>query len=175
MMMRSSGVLCLVVVAAVLAHSQTISTRPARPQPGRFDPAIRTAIDQYLQNHKEFAQVQSQVDAGMVTLTGKVPLFRDRKAIINYVLRLPHVETVRDQVELADAPISDKLLMGRLAERLKDLMPEGANYQVHEGRVRLAGKIRDQALWSKIITIVDTTPGVQEVEDRLTIAEQEKH
>jgi osmotically-inducible protein OsmY len=162
-------------MVTVFTHSQTISTRPARPQLERFDPEIRTSIDQYIQTHKEYAHVQSQVDAGMVTLIGKVPLFRDRKAIIQYVLRLPHVETVRDQIELTDAPISDKLLMGRLAERLRDVLPEGANYQVHEGRVRLLGKIRNQALWSKIITIVDTTPGVQEVEDRLTIAEQEKH
>jgi osmotically-inducible protein OsmY len=131
-------------------------------------------VDQLLRAHKEYSDVTAEVDAGMVTLTGKVPLFRDRKALIDSVLRMPHIETVRDQIELAEEPIADKLLMGRLAERLQDLMPEGAQYQVHEGRVRLTGKVKDQPTWSKIVSIVGSTPGVQEVEDRLTIAQHER-
>jgi osmotically-inducible protein OsmY len=158
---------------ALVAPAQTMSRRPEHPQPARFDSSIRAAVDQYIQSHKEYSAVRSQVEAGTVTLTGKVPLYRDRKAIITHVLRLSHVETVRDQLELVEKPVSDKLLMGRLSERLQPLMPEGANYQVYEGRVRLTGKVATQALWSRIVSIVDTTPGVQEVEDRLIIAEQD--
>ncbi len=173
-MIRRVSLLAFIAIGLSALAAQTVSTRPATPQPGRFDASIRSAVDQLIQSHKEYSQVASQVEAGMVTLTGKVPLFRDRKVLINTVLRMPHVETVRDQIELAEEPISDKLLMGRLGERLKDLMPEGTNYQAHEGRVRLTGSVKDQTTWSKIISIVDTTPGVQEVEDRLTIAQHER-
>jgi osmotically-inducible protein OsmY len=175
--MKKSLVFGLLGIAACVssASPQTVSQRPAHPQPGRFDSAIRTQLDQLLRAHKEYSQVTADVDAGMVTLAGKVPLFRDRKTLIDSVLRMPHVETVRDQVELAEEPIADKLLMGRLAERLGDLMPEGAQYQVHEGRVRLTGKVKDQPTWSKIVSIVGSTPGVQEVEDRLIIAQHDRH
>ena len=174
--MKKSCAFGLLLIAACLSFSlgQTVSQRPAHPQPGRFDSAIRAQVDQLLRAHKEYSDVTAEVDAGMVTLTGKVPLFRDRKALIDSVLRMPHIETVRDQIELAEEPIADKLLMGRLAERLQDLMPEGAQYQVHEGRVRLTGKVKDQPTWSKIVSIVGSTPGVQEVEDRLTIAQHER-
>jgi len=174
-MKRSHWLVALLIATAVFAPAQKVSTRPSQPQPGRFDPAIRSEVELYIHDHKQYSQIESQVDGGMVTLTGKVPLFRDRKTLINAVMRMPHVETVRDQIELTEAPVSDKLLMGRLAERLQETMPEGASYQAHEGRVRLTGKVEDHATWSKIISIVDTTPGVQDVEDRLTIAQQERH
>jgi osmotically-inducible protein OsmY len=172
--MKRLCILIVIVFCATFICAQSVSQRPAHPQPGRFDAAIRTQVEQLLRGHKEYSQVTAEVDAGMVTLTGKVPLFRDRKALIDSILRMPHVETVRDQVELAEEPVSDKLLMGRLAERLDNLMPEGAQYQVHEGRVRLTGKVKDQSTWTKIVSTVGSTPGVQEVEDRLTIAQRDR-
>jgi osmotically-inducible protein OsmY len=158
---------CIVGIWCLLAAAPGLSL--AQERGGRYDQQIRSNVARVLLNDKDCKDVQAEVDDGIVVLTGSVVLDSTRRNIAVQVRHIPHVAGVENQLVLSPAAPPDNILYGRVMARLQDAGYEGVTAQVHEGAVILRGNVRTQRDWNSAKQIVILTPGVKEVEARLTI------
>lgn len=141
----------------------------AQERGGRYDQQIRSNIARVLLSDKDCKDVQAEVDDGMVVLTGSVVLDSTRRNLAVQVRHIPYVAGVENQLVLSPPAPPDNILYGRVMARLQDAGYEGVTAQVHEVAVILRGNVRTQRDWNSAKQIVILTPGVKEVEARLTI------
>ena len=158
---RVAGFGCLLAVA--------VSYCLAQERGGRYDQQIRSNVARILLSDKDSKDVRVEVEDGIVTLTGRVALDSTRRNLAVQVRHVPHVAGVENQLVLSPPAPPDNILYGRVMARLQDAGYEGVTAQVHEGAVILRGTVRTQRDWSSAKQMVILTPGVKEVEARLTI------
>lgn len=105
----------------------------------------------------------------MVTLTGSVVLDSTRRNLVVQIRHISHVAGVDNQVVLSPPAPPDNIVYGRVMSRLQESGYGDLTAQVHEGAVILKGYVRTQKDWVWAKEIVMLTPGVKEVEARLSI------
>jgi hyperosmotically inducible periplasmic protein len=118
---------------------------------------------------KDYKDVSVDVEDGIVRLRGSVALDSTRRNLEAQVRRIEHVAGVENGVVLAPPAVPDNILHGRVIVRLRDAGYDDIAMQVHEGTVMLQGNVRTQRDWHWVREIVMLTPGVKEVEARLTV------
>jgi osmotically-inducible protein OsmY len=139
---------------------------------GRYDSQIRAQVAQVLDGNKDYKNVKADVEDGIVTLSGDVQLHSVRRGLVTRIHRIAHVAGVENQIVLAPPAIPDNILTGRVQTQLQDAGYGTLTIQVHEGGVVLHGAVRNRHDWEAVRQLVSLTPGVKEVDVRLTIAEQ---
>jgi osmotically-inducible protein OsmY len=122
-----------------------------------------------LLNDKDYKDVSVVVEDGIVTLTGSVVLDSTRRNLVVQIRHISHVAGVDDQIVLSPPAPPDNILYGRVMSRLQEAGYGELTPQVHEGVVILKGYVRTQRDWAWAREIVMLTPGVKEVEARLSI------
>jgi osmotically-inducible protein OsmY len=155
------GVGCLLVASAWLSAAQD--------RGGRYDQQIRSNVARVLLSDKDYKDVSAEVEDGIVTLSGSVVLDSTRRNLAVQVRRISHLAGVDNQVALSPPAPPDNILYGRVMSRLQEAGYEDVTAQVHEGAVILKGNVRTQRDWFWAKEIVMLTPGVKEVEARLTV------
>ncbi len=153
-------------VSALLA-----SPAVGQQQGGRYDAQIRARVAKVLTSNKDYKNVKAEVEDGIVTLTGDVELHSMRRGLMSRVHHIPHVAGVENQIVLVPAAVPDNILYGRVQTQLQDAGYGTLTFQVHEGSVILRGMVRNRHDWEAVRQLVSSTPGVKEVEARLSIAE----
>jgi hyperosmotically inducible periplasmic protein len=141
-------------------------------QGGRYDAQIRPRVAQVLARNKDFKNVKADVEDGIVTLSGDVALHSVRRGLVARIHRIAHVVGVENQIVLAPPAVPDNILSGRVQTQLQDAGYSTLTIQVHEGGVILHGTVRNRHDWDTVRELVSSTPGVKEVEVRLSVAEQ---
>ena len=116
--------------------------------------------------------VTVKVEHGVVTLGGKVPWHYQRRRAQELVNRLSGVTNVVNliQIRLAPEPHNLRHQIAEALHRAAALDAERISVEVEGGTVKLGGKVRS---WAERITAEDVAwaaPGVQKVDDRITIA-----
>jgi osmotically-inducible protein OsmY len=139
---------------------------------GRYDAQVRERVGQVLASNKDYKNIKADVEDGIVTLSGDVVLHSVRRGLVARIHRIAHVVGVENQIVLAPPALPDNVLSGRVQTQLRDAGCGTLTIQVHEGGVVLHGTVRNRHDWDTVRELVSSTPGVKEVEVRLSIAEQ---
>ncbi len=142
---------------------------------GKYDSQILSEVQSYLQGNKSLSNVHARVEQGVVTLTGSVGLYYDKANAEQKIRRKDHVAGVRDDVTVAST-VPDEQLQNKLADKLRyDHTYPGTVFNsfslgVRNGVVTLSGSTRTYASRDSAINLVETTPGVKELIDRVKVA-----
>lgn len=142
----------------------------------RYDTQIQQQVMQQLQAKKEFSQVQSSVQDGIVTLTGTVDLYRQKLDAARKARKVHNAQGVRNLIEVAST-VPDQELERKLAEKLEyDRMgyyDYAFNYftvAVNNGVVTVGGETYNDVGRDSALATLASMPGVKDVVDEVKVA-----
>lgn len=153
---------CMLVLAASAAMAQTHG--------GRYDQQVLSNVARVLASDPQYKNVTVQVEDGIVTLAGGIELDSARRDLVVRIRHIQHVAGVENQLVLSPPAPPDHVLYGQVQHRLFDAGYKDIAIKVHEGAVVLEGIVRTPKDRTAARQIVSLTPGVKEVDVRLTIA-----
>jgi osmotically-inducible protein OsmY len=141
------------------------------------DAQIQAEVQHALEN-KRFSGVQAQVQNGVVTLTGNVPVYSVKEDADRKVHHLKDVRAVRNMIDVAaGSEVSDAQLREKLSKALTyDRVGYGTTpfnnieLGVQNGVVTLRGTVYGPSDKDSAISLVENTPGVRDVVDELEVA-----
>src|SRR5690242_9098129 len=84
------------------------------PSVGRYDSSIEQKVTQKLSEKKQFRNVQTSVEDGIVTLRGTVDLYQDKLDAAKKIRKGEHMAGVRNLIEVAGPAVSDAQLQSKL-------------------------------------------------------------
>jgi hyperosmotically inducible periplasmic protein len=167
--------LAIAVILAGLALPAMGQERNKQKQSTR-DQQVQKIAAAELQGKEKFRGVSASVEDGIVTLYGTVELFIDKENAEKRVRKAKNVDGVRNHIRIAGKQVSDAELRETLANKLRyDRVGYGIVFNnltvgVENGAVTIGGKVRDYPDRSSAIAIVETTPGVKDVNDEIDVA-----
>jgi osmotically-inducible protein OsmY len=141
------------------------------------DVQVHDEVTKALSN-KRFANVQSNVKNGAVTLTGSVDVYSAKEDADRRVHRVKGVVSVRNLIDVtSNSKVSDVELRDKLAEKLAyDRVGYGTtafnnfNIAVQDGVVTLSGTAYGPMDKDSAISLVSNYPGVKDVVDNIEVA-----
>jgi hyperosmotically inducible periplasmic protein len=166
--------LAIAVILAGLALPAMGKERNKQKQSTR-DQQVQKIAAAELQGKEKFRGVSASVEDGIVTLYGTVELFIDKENAEKRVRKAKNVDGVRNHIRIAGNQVSDTELRETLANKLRyDRVGYGIVFNnltvgVENGAVTIGGKVRDYPDRSSAIAIVETTPGVKDVNDEIEV------
>jgi osmotically-inducible protein OsmY len=165
---KAAGSLLAVTVLSAAMIAQPVAAT-------RYDNQIQTAVAQKLAAKKQFQNVKSSVEDGIVTLTGTVDLYQRKLDAAKLARKIPHSAGVRDLLTVAGPDVSDAQLEQKLAKKLTyvrsgyDSTFDYFALDVKDGVVTvvgadLTGVGRDEALAD-----IANMPGVKDVVSEISL------
>jgi hyperosmotically inducible protein len=168
------------VRTVVLACSLTaVLAGPALAQVERRDLQVSSDIARQVSRYPDFTvfdDVNVEVEKGTVTLTGKVTMPYKRTDIERRVSRVAGVDTVKNQIEVLPASISDDALRYRIARAIYGnqmfwkyaTMPNPPiHIVVDRGRVTLTGVVHNDVERALARSLASSVFGSFSVENQL--------
>jgi osmotically-inducible protein OsmY len=144
---------------------------------GRYDNSIQQKVMQQLSSKKQFQEVQSSVEDGIVTLRGTVELFQDKLDAAKRIKKGEHVAGVRNLIEVQGPVINDAELRAELAKKLRydrvGYFDNAFNYLtlgVSDGVVTVGGETMNDVGHDSALAIVQRMPGVKDVIDEVKVS-----
>ena len=142
---------------------------------GKYDQQIQNSMQKWLQDHgSKFSNVHVEVQDGVVTLTGEVPLLIDKLDADKKAHNLDHVQAVRNEIQVKGG-VPDQQLEQILANKLRydrigyGIVFNSLTLSVHDGIVTVGGSVHDYPSRDSALAIVETTPGVRGVIDNIQV------
>lgn len=142
----------------------------------RYDQQIQAKVTQQLAQKKEFRNLQASVEDGIVNLTGSVNLYQQELDAAKKVRKIEHVQGVRNQIVVDGASVTDATLTTKLDRQLYydrigyDVQFNFVTASVKDGVVTLNGATRTEFDRDSALGLVNTTPGVKDVINNITVA-----
>jgi hyperosmotically inducible periplasmic protein len=143
---------------------------------GRYDGQIQQAVSQKLQKDKQFKNVASSVEDGIVTLTGTVELYQDKLDAQKKIKKLKNVNGVRNDITVAGANVPDSEIAQKLAKKIAyDRVGYSDNafnfmaVNVTDGVVTLTGDVVWNPPLDSAIAMANRMPGVKEVVSEVNV------
>ena len=124
---------------------------------------------------KRFADVKSQIEDGIVTLTGSVKLFADKEDAAHKIHKIDHLGGVINKIEVTGS-VPDEKLGNDLARKLTydrigyDVRYNFFTIRVKDGIVTLDGDVLDYPARDSALGIASRMVGVKEVVDNVRVA-----
>jgi osmotically-inducible protein OsmY len=169
-MNRFPAVLMSLIAAIMLLSAAAQTAQTGSRRSGRYDEQIRAELSRILRKEARYKKVKARVEDSVVALTGSVELDSTRRALVDRVRKLSHVEAVQNEVLLDPPALDDKELYARVLKNLADTGFETLKCTVHDGAVTLEGMVADQQQRQRVIDLVRRIDGVNEVDARLSFA-----
>jgi osmotically-inducible protein OsmY len=113
-MKRVTSILSSFLLAGLLTVGAVAQTTNAT----RFDASVQTSVSKKLAEKTKFAQVKTDVEDGIVTLTGNVNLYQDKLDAAKEARKLKNVQGVRNLIEVAGPAVTDAQLTEDLSKKL---------------------------------------------------------
>lgn len=141
----------------------------------RYDNQIQTAVTQKLAAKNQFKDVKSNVEDGIVTLTGTVDLYQRKLDAAKTARKIKDVQGVRNLIEVAGANVSDQQLEQKLATKLLYVRVGYDNafdyfaVSVKDGVVTVEGQDRTGVGRDEALADIANMPGVRDVVDRISV------
>ncbi|MDR3661334.1 MAG: BON domain-containing protein [Mycobacterium sp.] len=139
----------------------------------RNDTDIAAAAAAVLRSHSDLPEtIDATVRDGNVTLTGKVDWHFQRMAAVNAIKHIRGVTSVRNQIDLNEAPkvsdVRDRIRM----ELVRTINQEVNNIDVEtgDGTVTLSGTVRSESDAAAARHAAWAVPGVKSVKDLLHVS-----
>jgi hyperosmotically inducible periplasmic protein len=143
---------------------------------GQNDAQIQADVTKALDN-KRFKDVKTQVQNGVVTLTGTVDVYADKEDADNRAHHRKNVKGVQNLIEVGGPVVDDVTLRDKLAEKLiYDRVGYGTTafnaftIGVQNGVVTLGGTAYGPTDKDSAISLVSNYPGVKDVIDNIEVA-----
>ena len=165
-----------VLLAGVLAALLTLpSYAQVAAGGGRYDQQVQQSAQTALAKDKRFADVKSQIEDGIVTLTGSVKLFADKEDAAHKIHKIDHLGGVINKIEVTGS-VPDEKLGNDLARKLTydrigyDVRYNFFTIRVKDGIVTLDGDVLDYPARDSALGIASHMVGVKEVVDNVRVA-----
>ena len=165
---------CYFSVLAVLAMTLPVWAQRGSVGSGRYDQQIEQNVNKVLQANDKWKGITASTDDAIVTLDGNVNLYIDKEDARRKVSKIDHVQGVRNRVQVASS-VPDSELRQKLSDKLAyDRIGYGIAFNnltlnVQNGTVTVGGQVHDYPSRDSAIAIVETTPGVKDVIDDITV------
>jgi hyperosmotically inducible protein len=163
-------------VASLLAVGLLSATLAAQPtSAARYDNQIQTAVTQRLAAKKQFSDVKSRVEDGIVTLTGTVDLYQRKLQAAKVARRAAGVQGVRNLVTVAGPSVPDEQLEQKLAKKLRyvrvgyDNIFDYFAIGVKDGVVTVEGQDRTGVGRDEALADIASMPGVKDVVSNISL------
>jgi len=163
-------------IPATVALLVLLSMTAVAATSGRYDAQIQQAVSQKLQKTKQLKDVTSNVEDGIVTLTGTVNLYQDKLDATKKIKKLDHVNGVRNNIVVAGEQVADSKLQQQLAKKIAydrvGYSDNTFNYvavNVTDGVVTLTGDVVWNPPLDSALAIANRTPGVKEVVSEVNV------
>lgn len=153
-----------------------LATAQMSPRQVELDKQIQTAVTAQLEKKESFRAVKAEVNEGIVTISGEVPLYIDKVNAEKRVRKVKDVDGVRNRVEVAGPRVADDEIRENLSTKLRydragyGIVFNNLGVDVENGVVTIAGNVRDYPDHDSALAIVSTTAGVKEVVDEIDVA-----
>lgn len=140
------------------------------------DQQIQRLASQELQKKDKLSGVSASVEDAIVTLSGNVDLLIDKANAEKRVRKIHSVDGVRNHIRVAGKQISDTDLRDTVSNKLRyDRVGYGITFNnltvaVDNGIVTVGGNVRDYPDRDSALAILETTPGVKDVVDEISVA-----
>jgi hyperosmotically inducible periplasmic protein len=155
---------------AVTLVSLVLLSMTALASTGRYDQQIQQTVSQKIHDARQLQSVNSNVDDGIVTLTGTVGLYQEKLDAAKKVKKLANVTGVRNDITVAGETVPDGQLQQKLSKQLAydrvGYYDNTFNYlalDVKDGVVTLSGDTLNDVAKDSALAIVARTPGVKDV------------
>jgi hyperosmotically inducible protein len=162
--------------ASLLAVGLLGATLAAQPtSAARYDSQIQTAVTQRLAAKKQFSDVKSSVEDGIVTLTGTVDLYQRKLDAAKLARKAANVQGVRNLITVAGPNVPDAQLEQKLAQKLRyvrsgyDITFDYFALNVKDGVVTVEGQDRTGVGRDEALADIQNMPGVKDVIDNITL------
>lgn len=157
-----------VLSAGLAAQTSAISAAP-------YDSAIQAQVTKKLADKKQFRNVQSTVEDGIVTLTGTVEVYQQKLDAAKRIRKDDHVAGVRNLIDVAsnipDNQLSETLQRKLYYDRIGyDNLFNYVTVSVNDGVATLSGETLQPIGRDSAVSLVNDTPGVKDVVDDIRLA-----
>jgi hyperosmotically inducible protein len=155
------------MLAVGLLSATLLAQTPAAA--ARFDNQIQTAVTQKLEAKKQFVNVKSSVEDGIVTLTGTVDLYQRKLDAAKLARKTASVQGVRNLITVAGPSVPDQQLEQKLARKLTyvrtgyDSTFDYFALGVKDGVVTVEGQDRTGIGRDEALADIANMPGVKDV------------
>ncbi len=170
---------CAVFIAMSLSMqggSAALGQDASAQASGPNDVQIQTDVTKALDN-KRFKDVKSNVQNGVVTLTGTVALYSDKEDADKKTHHRKNVKGVQNQIQVAGPVVEDEQLRNKLGEKLAyDRVGYGTTafnaltIGVRDGVVTLGGTAYGPVDKDSALSLAANFPGVKDVVDNIEVA-----
>jgi len=160
------------LAVALLSASLMADTGPA----ARYDAQLQSTVTHKLAAKKQFKNVQSTVEDGIVTLTGTVDLYQQKLDAAKLARKTANAQGVRNLITVAGANVPDEQLEQKLATKLRyvrvgyDSTFDYFAIGVKDGVVTVEGQDRTGVGRDEAMADIANMPGVKDVVDNVSIA-----
>ena len=140
------------------------------------DQIVANRVAGKLTNQDRFHGINVQVDDKIALLAGTVNLYIDKVDAEKKAQKADGVSGVRNEIVVEGKKVSDAELQDTLANKLRyDRVGYGIVFNnlavsVTDGKALVSGTVRDYPDRDSAIAIVETTPGVRDVVDEISVA-----
>jgi hyperosmotically inducible periplasmic protein len=162
--MKKRSLAVTVVLLVLLSMTAMAATT------GRYDQQIQQAVSQKMHGAKQLQNVNSNVEDGIVTLTGTVGVYQDKLDAARKIKKVANITGVRNDIAVTGANVPDDQLQQKLAKKLAydrvGYYDNTFNYLaigVKDGVVTLTGDAVYDVPRDSAMGIVARTPGVKDV------------
>ena len=160
----------LLVVGAL---SATLLAQPTTA--ARYDNQIQTLVAHKLATKRQFSNVKSSVEDGIVTLTGTVDLYQRKLDAAKTARKTANVQGVRNLITVAGPNVPDAVLEQKLAQKLRyvrvgyDSTFDYFAIGVKDGVVTVEGQDRTGVGRDEALGEIANMPGVKDVISNISV------
>jgi hyperosmotically inducible protein len=161
------------MLAVGLLSATLLAQTPAAA--ARYDNQIQTAVTQKLEAKKQFVNVKSRVEDGIVTLTGTVDLYQRKLDAAKLARKTASVQGVRNLITVEGPNVPDQKLEQKLATKLTyvrtgyDSTFDYFALGVKDGVVTVEGEDRTGIGRDEALADIANMPGVKDVITSISI------
>ena len=172
-MTRNRSILSSFMMVGLLSASLFAQTSSA----ARYDATIQTSVAHKLADNQKFHNVKSNVEDGIVTLTGTADLYQDKLDAGKAAKKQKNVQGVRNLITVAGPAVSDEQLHEQLAKKLYydrvGWYDSAFNYytlSVKDGVATIGGETYNDVGRDEALAIAYRMPGVKDVVNEIKVS-----
>ncbi len=147
-------------MGGMLAMGLLSATLVAQPTASRYDNQIQATVSQRLAAKKQFQEVKSTVEDGIVTLTGTVDLYQRKLDAARLARKTSNVQGVRNLITVAGPNVPDTQIEQKLAHFALG---------VKDGVVTVEGQDRTGVGRDEALADIANMPGVKDVVSNISV------
>jgi len=154
----------------------SVTLRAETSAASRYDNQLQNAVTQKLAVKRQYNNVKTSVEDGIVTLTGTVDLYQRKLDAAKLARKTPNAQGVRNLIMVAGPNVPDEQLEQKLAKKLT-YVREGYDSTfdyfaigVKDGVVIIEGQDRTGVGRDEAMADIANMPGVKDVIDNVSLA-----